>query len=106
YNAAESLSPYPVLHPPMLLNSRDLVSGYLECHEMPLRKRYRNTHRWVRWLEKNGVEISPPTEGIWNYRIFWLDRYSRHHPIVCHTFIRYSIYPTNSARLVLGDVSY
>ncbi|KAG0639022.1 hypothetical protein HOY80DRAFT_1046415 [Tuber brumale] len=77
--AAKSLSPYPVLHPPMLLNRRELFSGNLECNGVPLHKRYRNTRNRVQWLHNNGVDISPPAEGIWSYRIFWLDWYLRHH---------------------------
>jgi len=85
YNtAAKSLLPYPAPHPPMLLNPRDLYSGNLECKGVPLHKRYRNTRNWVRWLHKNGVDISRPADGIWSYHIFWPDWYSRHHPIVMY----------------------
>ena len=104
--AAESLSPYPALHPPLLLSPRERFSGNMECNGVPLHKRYQNTHSWVRWLHKNGVDISRPTVGIWSYHIFWPDWYSRHYPIVCHTFPHNSIYSTNSAQLILGDVSY
>ncbi|KAG0639023.1 hypothetical protein HOY80DRAFT_1076085 [Tuber brumale] len=85
YNTAtKSLLPYPAPHPPMLLNRRDLFSGNLECKGVPLHKRYRNTRNWVQWLHNNGVDISPPTEGIWSYRIFWLDWYLRHHQMAMY----------------------
>jgi len=107
YNIAiKSLSPYPVPHPPMLLNPRDLYSGNLECKGVPLHGRYRNTRNWVRWLHKNGVDIARPTEGILSYNIFWPDWYSKHHPIVRHAFLHNSTYPANSAKLAQGDVPY
>ncbi|KAG0126826.1 hypothetical protein HOY82DRAFT_627041 [Tuber indicum] len=65
--AVKSLSPYPALHPPIFLNPRDRFSGNIECKGVPLHKRYQNIRNWVRWLLDKGVDISPPTEGIWSH---------------------------------------
>lgn len=71
--AAESLMRYPKMRPPMNPNPRELFGGSLECRGAPLYKRYWNSWYWVRWLHKNGVDISRPKEGIFSYDIFWVD---------------------------------
>lgn len=84
YNiAVESLLEYPPMHPPMNPSPRQLFGGSLECQGVPLHERYWNTWHWIRWLHKNGVDVSRPKEGIWSYNIFWVDWETKMHRWVC-----------------------
>jgi hypothetical protein len=87
---SQKFLPPPSPFPNTFKGSRAVkYQGTIEIKALPLADRYFNALRWNKWLFDRGVDVCRPTRWVWRFQRFWLDHWSKPHPMrrywICQT---------------------